>query len=142
MPRVVPPGSLRPRAAAARARHSADVDYARLHRHLIAADLASGSRVVVLGCGDGEGAAIIAETAASVVAVDPDPVILGGARSRHRAPGLTFLEHPEGAAGLPDGGFDLAVCFDAPAGRAAEGLVAEAARLLADRGLLLLSVDA
>src|SRR5207237_1025064 len=49
---------------------------------------------------------------------------------------------PEGAAGLPDGGFDLAVCFDAPAGRAAEGLVAEAARLLADRGLLLLSVDA
>lgn len=146
MPRVVPPGALRPHATGAiRARDAAEVDYGWLHRHLVAADLGAGGRVLVLGCGDGdgEGAAIIAGDAVEVVALDADPLAAGRARSRRRLANLSFREWPpEGLDGLPEDGFDLCVCFDLVPGEAAGRLLDGVARLLGETGVLLLSTDA
>ncbi len=144
MPHVVPPGAVRPQEAGAlRAGDAAEIDYAWLHRQVLAADLGTGRRVVVLGCGDGEGAALIAEVAAGVLAVDGDPLAIGRARSRHHSSNLTFREWPrDGLDGLPEGGFDLAVCFDLVPGEAAGRLLDGAGRLLGESGLLLLSTDA
>jgi GT2 family glycosyltransferase/SAM-dependent methyltransferase len=144
MPRVVPPGALRPHETGAlHARDSAGVDYGWLHRHLVAADLGAGGRVLVLGCGDGEGAAIIAGAAAEVVALDADPLAAGRARRGRRAANLTFREWPrDGLNGLSEGGFDLAVCFDLVLDAAAERLLDGVTRLLGESGVLLLSTDA
>ncbi|HEY0411415.1 MAG TPA: hypothetical protein VGE42_14235, partial [Candidatus Dormibacteraeota bacterium] len=140
---MVPPGALRPHATGAlRARDAAEADYGWLHRHLVAADLGAGGRVLVLACGDGEGegAAIIAAAAAEVVVLDVDPLAAGRARSRRRGANLTFREWPpDGLDGLPEDGFDLGVCFDLVPGEAAGGLLDGVARLLGERGVLLLS---
>jgi GT2 family glycosyltransferase/glycosyltransferase involved in cell wall biosynthesis len=92
MPRVLPSGTdLRASAGGAVGDARGGVDYARLHRHLVAAELAAGRRALLLGCGDGEGAALVAGTAAEVVAVVDDPVTVDRARQAHRRPNLRFV---------------------------------------------------
>jgi SAM-dependent methyltransferase len=63
-------------------------------RHLavyrwIAANRPKG-RVVDMACGEGYGAAVLAQTAASVVGVDANPEAHEHARLRYRAPNLSF----------------------------------------------------
>src|SRR3954451_8473138 len=63
-------------------------------RHLavyrwIAANRAKGT-VVDMACGEGYGAAVLAQTAASVVGVDANPEAHEHARLRYRAPNLSF----------------------------------------------------
>jgi 2-polyprenyl-3-methyl-5-hydroxy-6-metoxy-1,4-benzoquinol methylase len=78
-----------------------DSDFAvDLERHLApyrwAARTAAGKSVLDVGCGEGYGAAFLAETAASVTGIDrPEPT--ARARSRYRGSNLTFrtldIEH-------------------------------------------------
>jgi SAM-dependent methyltransferase len=49
-----------------------------------------GARVVDMACGEGYGAAILAETAAEVIGVDANPEAFEHARLRYRAPNLAF----------------------------------------------------
>jgi len=49
-----------------------------------------GGRVVDMACGEGYGAAVLAQTAASVVGVDANPDAHDHARLRYRAPNLSF----------------------------------------------------
>jgi ubiquinone/menaquinone biosynthesis C-methylase UbiE len=55
-----------------------------------ALDVAPGHRVLELGCGTGQVTALLVATGAEVVAIDPLPAMLDGAR--RRAPGATIIE--------------------------------------------------
>jgi SAM-dependent methyltransferase len=54
------------------------------------AERCSGKRVVDMACGEGYGAAVLAETASEVVGVDANPEAFEHARLRYRAPNLRF----------------------------------------------------
>lgn len=94
------------------------------HRYEFIAVLCADRRVLELWCGDGQGSAILAERAASVLGIDADAASIDGAQAslgRERenlefeiADPLAFLET------VPEGRFDVVVCFDvglAPAER-------------------------
>jgi SAM-dependent methyltransferase len=63
-------------------------------RHLVVyrwiAERCAGKRVVDMACGEGYGAAVLADRAISVVGVDANPDAHGHARLRYEAPGLSF----------------------------------------------------
>ena len=54
------------------------------------ADRCAGRRVVDMACGEGYGAAMLAETAGEVIGVDANPEAFEHARLRYRAPNLRF----------------------------------------------------
>ncbi len=54
------------------------------------AECCRGKRVVDMACGEGYGAAVLAETAAAVIGVDANPEAFEHARLRYRAPNLNF----------------------------------------------------
>jgi ubiquinone/menaquinone biosynthesis C-methylase UbiE len=107
-------------------------------RYRLAAQFASGRRVLDAGCGEGYGTALLASSGpASVVGVDVDEATIEHARERY---GQEF--HVGDLAELPfdDASFDVVVCFETiehitEAGRA----LAEFRRVLAEEGLLLIS---
>jgi SAM-dependent methyltransferase len=63
-------------------------------RHLVVyrwiAERCAGARVVDMACGEGYGAAVLAERAAAVIGVDANPEAFEHARLRYRAPNLRF----------------------------------------------------
>jgi SAM-dependent methyltransferase len=85
-----------------------------MERHIAAyrwaAERAAGRRVLDAGCGEGYGAALLARSAAQVVAVDrAEPIAT--ARARHQAPNLEYrVADLERLAALGDR-FDLVVSF-------------------------------
>lgn len=93
----------------------AAADYAvDLERHLAAyrwaAGRAAGRRVLDAGCGEGYGAALLAESARAVVGIDrPEPVAV--ARARHRAPNLEFRVADLERLGELGERFELVVSF-------------------------------
>lgn len=94
---------------------AAAADYAvDLERHLAAyrwaAGRAAGRRVLDAGCGEGYGAALLAESARAVVGLDREEAV-AVARVRHRAPNLEYrVADLERLADLGDR-FDLVVSF-------------------------------
>ena len=117
-------------------------EYEHLPRYALAKTLVDGKTVLDFGCGTGYGAALMAETAASVTGLDIDAAALAWAGESHRNPHLVFRRHDDLGATLPDKSFDLVTCFemiehvDYPTQQAA---VANMARLLRDDGLLIIS---
>jgi len=85
-----------------RERHLAAYRFARTH--------AAGRRVLDAGCGEGYGAALLAEVAAGVVAVDR-PEAVQVAAARHRMPGLAFRAFDLARLEALGERFDLAVSF-------------------------------
>ncbi|OIP29005.1 MAG: hypothetical protein AUK47_28680 [Deltaproteobacteria bacterium CG2_30_63_29] len=64
----------------------------RLPRYAWVASLVEGKRVLDLGCGSGDGAALIARAgAAAVVAVDPSSALIEDAKQRLDTPNLRFM---------------------------------------------------
>jgi SAM-dependent methyltransferase len=94
------------------------------------AGVASGQRVLDVGCGTGNAALAAARRGALVTGVDPASGLLELARSRAREAGLDveFLEGDAGDLRIAHGPFDVAlsvfgVIFASDAGRAARGMI-------------------
>jgi ubiquinone/menaquinone biosynthesis C-methylase UbiE/uncharacterized coiled-coil protein SlyX len=110
--------------------------YQHLHRYLYASELLKGKRVLDLASGDGSGSNILAQTAASVVAIVADERIAEHAGERYKKPNLRFI-----SGNTDDQGFDAAVWFDilepiedhCP-------LLADVKRVLKQDGLFIVSV--
>lgn len=112
------------------------------HRYQVAAPLAQGRSVLDVGCGDGYGAAHLAQVASDVVAVDVDPAVVDRASARYAAPGLTFSQAPATSLPFSDGRFDVVVALEVieHLDRSAQPLfLAECARVMKPDGVLLLS---
>jgi SAM-dependent methyltransferase len=115
-----------------------EVDH--LGRYLWASQFAAGRTVLDIACGAGYGCRMLAEAgAASVVGVDISPSLI-------EAISPSMPENVEVQAGdilaldLPDGGFDLVVCFETIEHVAdTAAALSELTRVLADGGLLIVS---
>jgi 2-polyprenyl-3-methyl-5-hydroxy-6-metoxy-1,4-benzoquinol methylase len=81
-------------------------------RYEYALQFADGRRVLDVGCGEGYGADMLADTAGEVVGVDYSPAAIAHARAKYDRAGLRFAVAD--ATSLPEsvGGFDLVVCFE------------------------------
>jgi SAM-dependent methyltransferase len=109
-------------------------------RYEFALPLVENRRVLDVGCGEGYGAALLAERAAAVVGVDYSPVAVEHAASTYKRPNLTF--HVADATALPHEltGFDVVTCFEVieHITKASE-LVHDLRRRLRPGGILVLS---
>ncbi len=117
-------------------------EYEHLPRYALAKTLVDGKAVLDFGCGTGYGAALMAETAASVTGLDIDAAALAWAQESHRNPHLAFRRHDDLGATLPDASFDLITCFEMIEHvdfATQQAAVANMARLLRNDGLLLIS---
>ncbi len=111
-----------------------------LSRYAFAARLAEGKRVLDLGCGTGYGSAELARTAGTVAGADIAPQAIEHARANYRLPNLEFTVAPSTALPYADSSFDVVVCFEVIEHLADwRGLVREAARVLGQDGLFLVS---
>lgn len=111
-----------------------------LARYAFAARRAAGRRALDAGCGAGYGAAVLAETARSVVALDVAPEAVGYARLNYARPNISFLQASATALPLPGGAFDLVVAFELIEHLEDwAGLLAELRRVLAAGGECLIS---
>ncbi|HEY8340131.1 MAG TPA: class I SAM-dependent methyltransferase [Egibacteraceae bacterium] len=115
------------------------VEHYWYQRHVAAYRFAAhrcrGARVVDAGCGEGDGTAMLAETA-TVTGIDRDGDVLAHARRSH--PGVAFVQGDVCALPLPDASVDAVVSLQVVEHVAApERMVAEAARVLRDGGELL-----
>jgi len=71
-----------------------------------------GMRVLDYGCGSGYGAALVADGASQVFAVDVAEDAIGYARQHYARPNLTFQVAPAGSAlSLPDASVDVVLSF-------------------------------
>ncbi|QIB34485.1 class I SAM-dependent methyltransferase [Ancylobacter pratisalsi] len=113
----------------------------RLHLYALAREFCRGYDVLDVDCGEGDGSALLAQVARSVVGVDPSPEAIAKARVRASGSGLRFEAGDALQMDLPAGSFDRVVCLSAPSGREALGpLIAMAAKRLRPGGQLILSV--
>ncbi len=75
-----------------------------------AASLASGKRVLDVGCGTGYGADLLAQTASSVLAVDNSPSAIDYCRQHYSRPNLEYRVEDASSLSL-DAQFDLVISF-------------------------------
>ena len=117
------------------------VEAERLARYWWAAGLMAGRRVLDLGCGLGDGSAILLEGgAAEVLGVDAGAALVEAAQTAER-PGLRFERAHAGSLPYRDAAFDGIVCFDlSESGDETDAALAELARLLAPDGVLAVSL--
>ncbi len=115
--------------------------YEQGHRYAFAMELARGRRVLDAACGDGDGAALLARTAASVWGLDVAPEAVARARARHAHPRLRFdIGDPTRLDGVAEGSIDLVISFESLERFADQDAVLAAfARVLAPDGLLIVS---
>jgi len=120
-----------------------EIAYEHCHRYAFARQLAGGRRVLDAACGTGYGSALMADVAAIVVGVDIDPRVVADAAATYAShPNLRFEAASVTAIPLPDASIDLVVSFETIEHIGADDqvlILAEFARVLAPRGLLVLS---
>lgn len=110
------------------------------HRYLLARDLCRGKDVLDVATGEGYGAAMLAQQAASVVAFDLDPHAIGRARRAFPRANLRFVTGNARRPPVLDGTVDVVVCFEALEHfDEQEEFLAEVRRVLRPGGLLLVS---
>jgi ubiquinone/menaquinone biosynthesis C-methylase UbiE len=119
--------------------HGEVVHAEHLARYLVAAELASGRRVLDAACGEGYGTGVLARAGArSATGVDIDADTIVHAKARHAGP--TFVVGDVRELPFGEGSFDLVVCFetiehvDDP-----ERVLSQLTRVTARDGLLLVS---
>jgi SAM-dependent methyltransferase len=119
----------------------AQVIYEHYHRYLWAQPLVAGRRVLDLGSGEGFGAALLTDRAASVTGLDVDERTVAHSRANYTAPNLEFVVgSATDLSPFADGTFDAVVAFEVIEHVAEqEQVLAEIARVLGDGGLLVIS---
>lgn len=97
-------------------------------------------RVLDLGCGSGYGAASLADTAGSVVAVDVSAEAIAFASTRYQAPNLSFQKiDADGSLPFADGEFDVVLSFQVIEHVANEAAyLCEARRVLRPGGIMII----
>lgn len=117
------------------------VVYEHLHRYLWAAALVEGRHVLDLASGEGFGAAILAESARSVVGVDIDERSVEHSRLNYGGPSLNFCAGDAHDLSLfDDDSFDAVVAFEMIEHVEDQARVLEEVRrVLAPDGLLIMS---
>ncbi len=113
--------------------------YEHLHRYLWAQPLMARRRVLDLGSGEGFGAALLADQAASVTGVDIDERTVEHSRANY--PGIDFaVASATDLSAFADASFDAVVTFELIEHVAdQERVLAEIARVLAPDGLVVMS---
>src|SRR5665213_1645876 len=120
-----------------------EIEFEHVHRYAFACRHVAGKRVLDAACGEGYGSALLARTAATVAGVDIDGATLAHAAARYASvPNVAF--HQASVATLPfaDASVDLIASFETIEHLEAADqprMLAEFARVLAPRGLLILS---
>lgn len=119
-----------------------DVDLWNEHfaRYAFATRLARKRRVLDAGCGAGYGSSELAQTAASVIAIDVAATAVNYARANYAAANLTFLQASCSQIPFRDASFDLIVSFEVIEHlHDWQNLLTEARRLLAPGGQFIVS---
>lgn len=83
-----------------------------LHRYAIAAELAHNKNVLDIACGEGYGTGLIAQNALKVTGIDIDEITIKEAKKKYRNSNLEFHTSDICDIPIPDGSFDLIVCFE------------------------------
>lgn len=117
--------------------------YEHWHRYALARQHAHGKRVLDAACGEGYGAALLADGADAVVAIDLSEQALAHAKQRYGArSNLQFVQASVDAVDFPAASFNLITSFETlehvPAA-AQEKMLGHFARMLKPDGLLLIS---
>ena len=84
-----------------------DDTWTRLVRYAFVEESLGGRDVLEIGCGDGSGAAFLADRAARVVSTDPSAEVVARARMRTTRPNLEFRTIDPFASAMDDRSFDL-----------------------------------
>jgi len=85
-------------------------------RHVFAYEFAKtiikpGCSVLEVGCGEGYGTSLLAQTASRVTAIDVDKTTLASAAAKYGSDKTQFTSYDGGRMPLPDASFDAVVCF-------------------------------
>ncbi len=118
-----------------------EIGYEHWHRYAFAAKLSQHRAVLDVACGEGYGAAMMAESATSVIGVDisADAVHHASTRYGQRAT-LQFVRASCDRLPFAEASFDLAISFETIEHIATQqAFVAELARVLRPNGVLILS---
>ena len=111
-----------------------------LHRYAIAREYVRDKIVLDLACGEGYGAAILAQEAKSVKGVDIDNATILRARLKYKMANLQFVTGKAEAIPLESGLFDVVTCFETLEHSAHhQHIISEFKRVLKPGGLLILS---
>jgi len=86
--------------------------FEHLHRYLLARTVVAGRRVLDIACGEGYGAALLADSAARVVGVDIDRDAIRHAAGRYVRPNLYFFQADAQRFALAPASVDVVVSFE------------------------------
>lgn len=117
-----------------------DIALEHFHRYALAKTLAPSKRVLDVACGEGYGAALLAEVASSVIGVDIDPPTIAHASATYRRSNLRFQQGACTHLDLPDSSIELATCFETLEHHSEhDAMMAELRRVLVPDGILIVS---
>jgi ubiquinone/menaquinone biosynthesis C-methylase UbiE len=120
-----------------------EIAYEHCHRYAFARRYVAGRRVLDAACGEGYGSALLAEAADTVVGVDIDAQVVAKAAATYGKNGkLSFEAASVTRLPLTDASVDVVVSFETIEHLKAVDqppMLAEFARVLAPRGILILS---
>ncbi len=119
---------------------SVQLAYEHLHRYFFALRWAAGKRVLDVASGSGYGAALLANAARQVWAIDIDGPTVAHARRAFGSANLCFINADGGCLPFPTGAMDLIVAFEVIEHVLDQGgMIGELARVLKPGGLALIS---
>lgn len=121
-----------------------EIEYEHLHRYYAATSMVRGAEVLDLACGEGYGAAILANLAARVTGVDIDAGSIYWATEKYAGAysNLAFRQGSATAIPLPSSSFDVVVSFETIEhidSLMQEQFMQEIKRVLRPGGILLMS---
>lgn len=117
-----------------------DIALEHFHRYALARLLARNKRVLDIACGEGYGANMLAEVAASVIGVDIDSATVASAAATYQKSNLHFNQGSCTSLDLPDSSVDLVVSFETLEHHSEhDAMLTELHRVLAPDGILVIS---